>query len=69
MTAAALVADVKLKPCPFCGSRPLGPRRRGLMFVVVCVFAQCPASDVVASGFSATAASNHWNTRKEARRG
>ena len=56
--------EPKIKPCPFCGGRPLGPSKVGVGWVIVCVHPRCKASEVVARGLSRGAAALHWNTRK-----
>ena len=58
----------KLKPCPFCGTRPRGASKYKCRdedwYCVKCPSLDCVVIPVTSSYLSAEAAREAWNTRK-----
>ena len=63
------MADVKLKPCPFCGKPPVIDYYAGTNRSKSPCTISCNECGVDMTKMGSAAVVRRWNTRKEARRG
>jgi hypothetical protein len=60
----------KLKPCPFCGGRPIPVSYADILFSVACINPACSVIPLMtARGLNEHAAAKKWNQRAPSKRG